>query len=167
MSRVYIIGITGVGKSTFGQTLANVINFNFLDLDEQIAMDNQLSIDDIFMNHGEAGFREREKACLFKTEGIQRTVIACGGGIVELPENRDFLKIQPAVICLERDIEGIVLTIDGSRRPLIKENPGVLYELYRRRKPLYEQVSTVSIDVEALTVALRQAMAHLLEKGLM
>ncbi len=167
MKRIYLIGITGVGKSTFGQTLANVINFGFHDLDECAANRSQMSISDYFEIHGEAEFRALEHECLMMTEKLTHTVIACGGGIVEREDNQEWLKKQDVVIYLHRGLEGIVADLDARHRPLIKGHPEMLYTLNARRDPLYRLVSKFSVDNGSVTEGLRAVIAFLKEEGVL
>jgi len=167
MKNIYLIGITGVGKSTFGQTLANVINFSFHDLDECITQRSQMSIASFFEAHGEKAFREEERNCLLKTEQMDRTVIACGGGIVEREDNREWLKQQEMVIYLQRDIEGIMATLETEHRPLVKDDPSALYALHARREALYEDVCTLKINNESMTDSLKEVITELRGKGIL
>lgn len=167
MNNVYLIGIMGVGKSTFGQTLANVIDFSFHDLDECITTNTQMSISNYFEINGEAAFREVEHQCLIHTSNLQKTVIACGGGIVEREDNRQWLKEQDTVIYLYRNLDGIIATIDPQHRPLIKDNPSLLYEINAKREAYYMEVSSLQIANQSMTDGLKEVIAALIAKGVL
>lgn len=165
MGRIYLIGIAGVGKSTLGQTLATVLNYQFKDLDTCVVENIQMSISDYFERYGEASFRALEQECLLKTEPLKNLVIACGGGIVELPENREWLKKQAMVIFLKRPIDTIIEDIEVRHRPLLKKGPEQLKLLYERRLPFYEEVASVSLEIDSLSAGVGNILDILKERG--
>lgn len=81
MVKIVLVGYMAVGKSTVGKILAEKLKIAFVDLDENIEKNENLSISDIFANHGEIYFRKKEhlelKKCL---ENPKSMVIATGGG---------------------------------------------------------------------------------------
>ena len=78
------------GKTTVGRKLAKMLGVPFIDLDAVIEEAAQMTIPEIFANEGEAGFRKRERLALLAKP--DKGVIATGGGIVTVPENRCFSK---------------------------------------------------------------------------
>jgi 3-dehydroquinate synthase len=111
MQHVFLIGLSGSGKSTVGRLLAQRLNRPLLDVDALIEEEYGERIPAIFARHGEDYFRELE--CRMFAKIVQKTenaVIATGGGIVVKHENRVlmakhgvrvFLQIDPAA-ALER-----------------------------------------------------------------
>ena len=71
----------GSGKSSVGRILASQLKLPFIDLDEEIELHEQLTIEEIFTNRGEIYFRKLEvevlKSLLSKNEDF---VMATGGG---------------------------------------------------------------------------------------
>ena len=78
--RIYLVGFMGCGKSTVGRSLAQELDWDFVDLDREIQRRANMTIPEIFEAHGEEGFREREYECLLETGHRVRTVLATGGG---------------------------------------------------------------------------------------
>ena len=58
---IFLIGPMGVGKSTIGRVLANIMNLRFFDSDQEIESNTGADIPWIFDVEGESGFRERER----------------------------------------------------------------------------------------------------------
>ena len=87
-----LIGLMGSGKSTIGHRLAQSLDWAFCDTDKEIERSTGADIPWIFEKEGEAGFRKREHQAL--AEALQRPnqILSTGGGVVELPENRDLLQ---------------------------------------------------------------------------
>jgi len=79
---VFLWGFMGVGKTRLGLKLASLLNVTFVDLDDEIIAKADKSISEIFIDHGEAFFRELEMSTLDNliTKKDNGVVIACGGG---------------------------------------------------------------------------------------
>ena len=64
LSRLFIIGPMGSGKSTVGRHLADLLGYGFIDSDAEIETRAGADIPWIFDVEGEEGFRRRETAVL-------------------------------------------------------------------------------------------------------
>ena len=51
---VALMGYMGSGKTTIGKALATLLNYNFLDLDDYISEQEQMSIPELFDKKGES-----------------------------------------------------------------------------------------------------------------
>ena len=90
-NNIVLIGLMGAGKSTIGKALANVLNYNFIDIDEEIVKQENMSINDIFAQKSETHFRELETQIIKKIAGQKNAVISLGGGAFEKEVNREVL----------------------------------------------------------------------------
>jgi shikimate kinase len=77
---VFLNGMPGSGKSTFGRKLSRSLSFDFIDLDDFIAQETSMSPMQWILKHGEPRFREVESEQLNALIEKRRVVIACGGG---------------------------------------------------------------------------------------
>ena len=59
--KVTLIGMMGTGKSKFGRQIANILKFNFYDVDHIIENEFNMTIKQLFKKHGEFYFRRIEK----------------------------------------------------------------------------------------------------------
>ncbi len=57
---VFLTGFSGTGKTTTGRKVAELLNWRFLDIDEEISLDIGSDIRQIFSNLGESTFRDLE-----------------------------------------------------------------------------------------------------------
>jgi shikimate kinase len=76
----------------------------------------------------------------------ERTLVACGGGLVVQPGLLALLKKKGVVVCLHASIETILArTARHRNRPLLDvENPEErVRTLYAAREPIYKQSGTV------------------------
>lgn len=140
MENIVLIGMPGSGKSTVGQLLAARLGKDFLDADALIAEKAGCTIPEIFEAHGESGFRKIETEVLKEIGNLSGKVIATGGGCVTKEENYPQLHQNGMIYYLQRDIS--LLPTHG--RPLSQAT--TLDEMYRIRKPLYEDFADHSID---------------------
>lgn len=142
---IFIIGMRGVGKTTAGGWAANILGWQFIDLDAQLESDRECTIPELIQERGWDGFRAEELALLLKTlkEKPQEHVFACGGGLVEMPEARQLLiehqKSGGIVLLVQRDIKDVMdyLQIDKTRPAYVEDMMGV----WLRRKSWYIQCS--------------------------
>lgn len=131
MQNIILIGMPGCGKSTIGKQLAARLNRSFIDADAELEHMAQKTIPEIFIEDGEAGFRELETKVLEKLGQQSGLVIATGGGCVTREVNYPLLHQNGTIYWIKRDISS--LPTDG--RPLSQNNS--LENMYLARKPFY------------------------------
>lgn len=135
---IALIGMPGSGKTTVGKYLARLTGRRLIDTDALIEQAEGTDISSIFASKGEKYFRTQETNVLREVSKESGIIIAAGGGVVTVPENRDLLMQNSTVVLINADIGS--LTTKG--RPL-SQSLGT-EELYRRRQPLYEAWSDCS-----------------------
>jgi shikimate kinase len=146
---IVLIGFMGSGKSTVGRMLARQLRFRFLDTDKLVEQRAGMSISEIFAEHGEAHFRERETAVLESLRGVRRHILATGGGIVTVPGNIPLLRSLGLVVLLKADPEEIYRRVSrNSERPLLRvEDPRRrVMDMMAARQPLYEGAAHFQVD---------------------
>jgi shikimate kinase len=147
-SVIYFIGFSTSGKSTLGKIIAEKLNYQFIDLDEAISQQQGKSINELFDEFGEEGFRKIEQQLLVNTIFLTETVIACGGGTPCYSDNMDFLLRNGKTIYLDVD-EAILLERmlnNTAERPLFKgktkeEIATHINTLLNVRKEFYERAN--------------------------
>src|SRR5437773_11285939 len=77
---IFLMGFMGSGKTFFGKQLAQLLNYEFIDLDELIGKNEGATIAEIFFSKGEAYFRSKESSLLKSLSQNENAVIATGGG---------------------------------------------------------------------------------------
>ncbi len=159
MRHIFLIGISGSGKSTVGRLLAQRLNVPFLDSDALIEVECGESIPTIFAQHGEAYFRACESRAL--THAISTShngaVIATGGGAVLSEANRALMAEHGIRVWLQTEPD-IALerlhaqhtaalahgTVPETRPLLVGPNPrAVLHALAAARSLYYEEAEVV------------------------
>ena len=78
--RIFLVGLSGSGKSTVGRVLAGRLGWEFADSDDEVEAATGRSIPDIFRDDGEGRFRELEAEVLRDLCDREPIVVATGGG---------------------------------------------------------------------------------------
>lgn len=161
MSRIYLVGLPGTGKSTSGKRFAKKLGWGYADLDKLVEMRAHQRIPDIFKQQGEAAFRAIEASCLRETGDSLELVVGCGGGAASWADNMDWMLANGQVIWLNIQREELVQRLSISRRirPMFpSRDPADIQErldqLLAVRAPAYSRAhKTVNSEAELLDYA--------------
>ncbi len=156
MKNIVLIGISGSGKTIIGRQLAQTLRREFIDLDSLIVEREGRGIAEMFEKSGEEGFRQAETRAINSVARRDNAVIACGGGAVIKKENMSLLSQNGIIVFLNRSVENILKRVDLKDRPLLRQEPGKLYAIYRERLPLYEKYADLQVSLEHREEVLRQ-----------
>ena len=147
--RIFIVGPMASGKSTLGKKLAQTLEIDFLDTDNEIEKRAGAEISWIFEVEGEEGFRERERKALQKSVEKDNVVISTGGGIVTIEENRELMIAKGKVVYLKTPIEiQLKRTENDKKRPLLSQGnrEQTLRVLKKERDPQYKEIADITIN---------------------
>ena len=144
----------GSGKTTVGQELARRLARPYLDSDAQVVRRTGRSVAEIFADQGEPAFRAEEKAAL--TEALSSpvpAVVSVAGGAVLDPANREALRRAGTVVWLRAMVGTLAERVgSGAGRPLLGDDPRASLErLDDERRPLYQELAGLVVDVDGLT----------------
>jgi shikimate kinase len=152
---IYLIGPMGAGKSSIGKQLAVKTKKKFVDSDAEIEKRTGAKIDLIFEIEGESGFRKREIQMIDELTSLSGIVLATGGGVVLMEQNRINLKKNGIVIYLKASPDLLMNRTEKDRnRPLLQTGNRLktIKELLEVREPLYEEIADFIIDTDGHTV---------------
>lgn len=148
-SLIILIGPMGAGKSTVGHRVAEILGYQFYDVDSELEQSTGVSVNLIFEIEKEAGFRLRETRMLKSLLNQKKAIIATGGGIVVEEENRLLLRNSGAmVVYLKTEVKEQLRRLKrDKKRPLLRGlgKKQRLKNLARIRNPLYAEAADLTI----------------------
>ena len=152
---IVLVGMMGVGKTTVGRKLAAMLDFPFLDADDEIERAAQMSIPEIFASYGEAYFRSGERRVIARLvgEGVgysdggrndrrARRVLATGGGAFVDPATRALILDRAIAVWLDSDVDTLVARVGRKgNRPLLRTGDPreIITRLKAERESAYAQ----------------------------
>lgn len=151
---VYLTGFMGCGKSTIAPLLANVLGYDFVDIDNAVEQLAQKSVTRIFEEHGEEYFRAMEHTVLLESGRRKGCVVSLGGGTLTRAENLAFVKSSGLLVYLKTHPEHIIRRMrHKTNRPLLFRSEGEppddavlsarITQLLAEREPFYNQADLV------------------------
>jgi shikimate kinase len=145
--RLVVVGPPGSGKTTIGRLVAAALGEPFVDVDHVVEQRAGRSISDIFVDDGEATFRELEREVCAELLTSSSGVIALGGGSVLDPRTETDLA-GLTVVFLDVAIADAAKRIGFAQsRPLLSVNPRASWtQLMSSRRPVYERVASYRVD---------------------
>ena len=151
---VVLIGPMGAGKSTVGRLVADALGVEFADTDELVEHRTGRTVAELFIDEGEAYFRELEREAVADALATHDGVLALGGGAVLDVGTRERLDGH-RVVFLRVGLSDAAQRVGlGVSRPLLLGNVrGRIKQLLDERTPVYESVAGHVVDTDGLTAA--------------
>jgi shikimate kinase len=158
-AQIVLLGFMGAGKSTVGPLLAEMLGWQFFDADQVLEQRAGCTIAELFIRHGEPGFRKLEESTVADLLGLNHTVIALGGGAIESASTRALLASRKDLFTafLEGPLETLLDRCNQSKtvRPVLQDRDGIEAR-YAKRLPHY-RTATLTISTAGRTP---QMIAH-------
>ena len=151
---VVFVGPPGAGKTTVADEVAAKLGLTVRDTDQDIEKSQGVSVQDLFIDHGEAHFRALEERAVDVALSEHDGVVSLGGGAVLSPASRAAMQGH-RVIFLDVGLTAAVRRVGmNSGRPLLLGNVRTqLKNLMDQRRVLYRDVARFTIDTDELDAA--------------
>ena len=166
--RVALVGLRGAGKTTLGEALAAELHCPFIELDREIEREAGISLSEVFLLYGQAGYRRIERRCLERMiETHREMVMSVGGGVVSEPETYNLLLLSCYTVWIKASPDEHMSRVvaQGDLRPMQGNGEAMedLTRILEARAPLYRKADA-TIDTSGEPPAqslgkLRQALA--------
>ncbi|NLB36684.1 MAG: hypothetical protein GX824_05205 [Clostridiales bacterium] len=135
MMNITFVGMPGSGKTTVGRLTAQLLGRKFIDTDELIEQQTEMTIEEIFEALGEDNFRSIESGIVAQACRELGAVIATGGGSILNPKNTQAIRQNSFVVHLERELD----SLDTVGRPL-SAGQDSLGALWQQRHMIYQSI---------------------------
>jgi XRE family aerobic/anaerobic benzoate catabolism transcriptional regulator len=166
--RITLVGLRGAGKTTLGIALAKALRRRFVELDTEIEREAGISLSEVFLLYGQAGYRRIERRCLERVINSQEDIVlTVGGGIVSEPDTYNLLLLNCYTVWIKAAPEEHMARVvaQGDLRPMAGHAEAMedLRNILSARESLYGKadavVDTSGSPIEKSFAALQQAIA--------
>lgn len=153
-----LIGFMGSGKTVIGRQAARLLDYQFVDTDEQIQQVTGMTLAALFKKHGEIRFRSEEELVAKKLAARRGQVIASGGSLMPEKEPLMLLKEHGWFVLLQAApdviLERISRKTSRGNRPLISGKPSIeqVRELLQLREQQYLEMADFIINTTEIGV---------------
>ena len=148
---VVLLGYMGSGKTTVGRHLAKKLALPFVDLDDYLKEIHDSSVPNLFLEHGEIGFRKLEQTALDDLlSSTQASVLSLGGGTPCYADNmQSVIQSTPHTFYISPSISTLCHRLYSAKdhRPMIshltsedKLQDFIAKHIFERKK-FYEQAN--------------------------
>jgi shikimate kinase len=157
MKTLILFGFKSCGKTYFGKLLAERLGLPFIDTDALLIdlYQEKNSVYEIHKSLGEQGFRELENKVIQSLRPKSSSIIALGGGSLLNADNVSHLQKIGQFVYLKAPFSTIQTRILQNKIPSFVDpsHPiDSLHAIYEKRRPLYESIDAISIDIHEKNV---------------
>lgn len=148
---VVLVGLMGAGKTCIGKKLAHTLQLPFVDADVEIEKAAGCTISEIFEEHGESYFRDRERMVIQRLLDGPVQILSTGGGAFMDERTRSTITEKGISLWLKADLDILVeRTSRRNHRPLLRNgnHREILSGLIEARYPVYEQADITTQSEE-------------------
>ena len=146
MTRIFLTGYMGAGKTTLGKAYARALGLEFIDLDWYIESRYHRTISQLFAEQGEEKFRQIERNMLREAGEFENVVLSTGGGTPCFFDNMAYMKEQGQTVFLDVPVEVLFrrLRVAKQQRPILQgksddELKAFITTALQQRLPFYSQ----------------------------
>jgi shikimate kinase len=149
ITRLYLTGFMGAGKSTIGKLLARQIQFRFYDTDHLVMKGFRKPVSRIFAENGEEAFRRAELLVLRELAKRENTVISTGGGTLVRDEAFSIARNSGLLIYLRAPVSSLYerVIFSPKDRPVVDvpDTEALFLQRFEERRHYYEQAD-ITVD---------------------
>lgn len=149
--KIVLIGFACSYKTTVGKLLAEKLNYQHIDTDDEVEQLAGKSVAEIFAQQSELEFRRLESWTLLRTSYLDDAVISCGGG-APLHSAFDKLSADATVVWLTSTANTVKQRLGQIARPLFDgktvEDIAAVMDV---RTPYYAKYADITVATDGLS----------------
>ena len=158
-ANIYVTGFSGTGKTTTCRELARIMQWRFVDLDDEIVASAGKAIPEIFADDGEDKFRSLETEILQAVSSATQQVVSTGGGVVTDASNRSAMASSGFVVLLDASPETILQRLQeqdsadtGVARPMLdSDDPLERIRSLKSQRQVHYTTAHYTVHTDGLT----------------
>ncbi|MAG21521.1 MAG: shikimate kinase [Candidatus Marinimicrobia bacterium] len=167
LRNIYLIGMTGVGKSTVGKILANRLRWAFVDINETMEAIYGRSLREIIESFGEESLRNMESTTLQELSQGEHQVFACNSDSVLDESKMGTMQTTGITIWLDAPANELVQRIERMEDPIVPEEgepSKVIETMLKEREAFYQQADARIATDEFTPESAAEQILQLLRK---
>tara|TARA_Y200000002_G_C22530673_1_gene599566 strand:- start:124 stop:639 length:516 start_codon:yes stop_codon:yes gene_type:complete len=146
--RITLIGMAGVGKTTFGEQIALENNYEFIDIDTLINNTIKTPMNTYIKTHSEDEFLALENSIILNLKLPKKCIISTGGSAIYCKNAMTHLKKNSTIVFLTDNLTNIKNRIpDLNSRGIITKNHTSFEDIYNSRLPLYKHYQDITVNL--------------------
>ena len=118
---VFLVGMSGGGKTTLGRKAAANLGVRFVDTDQRVCEMMGMNVSEIYARFGEDFYRNAESGVLIELAGEKPCIVSTGGGLPTVRENVQLMQNHGVIIHIDRPLDQILSDIKLDRRPTLRD----------------------------------------------
>ncbi len=152
MLKLILAGFKGVGKTTTGRLVAQMLDLPFFDTDELLVDHYKKPIGEIYQELSEDRFRETEAKMLEDLKKQKKVVIALGGGTLLSKKAQELAPSMGSLVYLYSSPETLMQRLNTQSAFLDPKDPHSSFKkVFEKRHPVFCKVCKYRIDVDSLS----------------
>ncbi|MDD4080908.1 MAG: shikimate kinase [Eubacteriales bacterium] len=117
---VFLVGMSGSGKTSLGRRVASNLGLRFVDTDQRVSEMLGMSIEQIYTSLGEDFYHNAETGVLIELVGGSPCIVSTGSGLPVIKENVQLMQNHGVIIHVDRPLDQILADLRNERNsPLI------------------------------------------------
>ncbi|MGI6687186.1 MAG: shikimate kinase [Christensenellales bacterium] len=144
---VFLVGMSGGGKTSLGRKAAANLNLRFVDTDQRVSEMMGMTVEEIYRSLGEDFFHNAETGVLMELIGEPPCIVSTGGGLPTVKENVQLMQNHGVIIHVDRPLDQILSDIKVDRRPTLKggDREDVIHE-FNNHIGFYRACADLTLD---------------------
>jgi shikimate kinase len=155
---LYLIGYRGSGKSTVAPLVAELLDREWLDSDQQVELLAGCNVSQIFQQYDEAAFRQWETTVIEALSRKDTLVVSLGGGAVLAKDNRELLARTGKTVWLTAPATELWRRIAADHatktlRPNLTDLEGMaeVVQVLAQRTEIYKACADYAVDTSGMS----------------